>query len=74
MNYIAADLKTIDALDYIRSHPEMFTPSGFPSPAISALWQPTRCGPHAKPLDVCLGRVLRAPSEVDEGTQQAFVA
>ena len=36
MKYTAADLKTIDALDYIRSHPEMFTPSGFPSPAIIA--------------------------------------
>lgn len=36
MKYTVADLQTLDALDYIRSHPEMFTPNGFPTPAIIA--------------------------------------
>ncbi|MCC9603768.1 hypothetical protein LOC67_24725 [Stieleria sp. JC731] len=36
MKFTAADLHVIDALDHIRSHPEMYTQNGFPNPAIIA--------------------------------------
>lgn len=34
MKYTAAELQIVDALDHIRSHPEMYTPHGVPNPAI----------------------------------------
>ena len=36
MKHEAANLQVIDALDHIRSHPEMYTPNGVPNPAIIA--------------------------------------
>ena len=36
MKFTAADLASIDPLEYVRAHPECFVPNGIPNPAVIA--------------------------------------